>query len=275
MKKPIKYLVRCDMEGISGIVSYDQADPTGAEYTDGRKYFHSDLNALIQGLFEGGADEVHIYDEHFYGRNIDLTLLKPVGEDKKLVLYNGKPPYRADWAGGLDESFRGLILLGFHSMRGTGELLHHSYEPDIRALRINGIPVGEIGIEAAIAGDLGVGLAMITADSAGSKEAQQLVGEGLTAVSVKESLSECGGICYPLEDTANTIHQAACRVATRGTAAKPFHCAAPVDLEVELFDTPYAQKYMELYGSSHIIGNSALACWAEYWKRKLEVQSKL
>jgi len=270
-----KYLNRCDMEGISGIVSYDQADPSGAEYSEGRRFFHSDLNALIRGLFDGGADEVHVYDEHFYGRNVDLSKVhQPDG--KKLVFYAGKPPYRSDWAGGLTADFSGLILLGFHSMRGTGELLHHSYEPDIRALRINGVSVGEIGVEAAIAGDFGVGLAMVTADSAGIAEAEALVGaEGLTGIAVKESLSEFGGLCYPLEVTEDLIYRGALELAKRESAAKPFRCEAPVQLEVELFNTPYAEIYRRLYGEEPIVGDTALECWAEYWKRKSEVQSKL
>ena len=41
----------------------------------------------------------------------------------------------------MDESFLGLILLGFHSKRGTGELLHHSYEPDIKDLILNNASV--------------------------------------------------------------------------------------------------------------------------------------
>ena len=85
-----------------------------------------------------------------------------------------------------------LILLGFHSKRNTGELLHHSYEPDIKDLILNGVSVGEIGIEAAIAGDYGVPLVMITADSAGVAEAETLI-PGVVGVSVKQSLSADGG----------------------------------------------------------------------------------
>jgi D-amino peptidase len=74
----------------------------------------------------------------------------------------------------LDASFTGLILLGFHSKRNTGELLHHSYEPDIKDLILNGISVGEIGIETAIAGDWNVPLVMITPTQR-SKRAEALV----------------------------------------------------------------------------------------------------
>ena len=162
-----RYMVRCDIEGVSGVVSYEQAEPGKREYAFGHEMFMSDLIALLQGLNAGGADEVVIYDEHYYGRNIDMGELVC-----NVSAICGKPPYRPDWAGGLDASFAGVVLLGFHSKFGTpGGLLHHTYELDIRDLRINGVSVGEIGMEAAIAGDYGVPVVLVTGDSAGVAEA--------------------------------------------------------------------------------------------------------
>ena len=266
-----KFLIRCDMEGISGIVSYEQADPSMAEYSEGRRYFMSDLNAIINGLYDGGADEVHVYDEHFYGRNVIFDML----DHKEVVLYCGKPPYRKDWAGGLDKSFDGLILLGFHSKRGTeNALLNHSYEPDIRDICINGVSVGEIGVEAAIAGDFNVPVAMLVADSEGISEAKKLL-KGVSCVCVKESYSEFGAKCYSLKKTYNMIYQAARLLAEQGSNAEVYRCGNNVKFEFTFFDTPYAAKYRELFGEPVIEGKTALECWAKYWKNKLEVNHSL
>ena len=97
-----KYMIRCDIEGVSGVVSYEQAEPGKPEYDFGLRMFKSDLCACIDGLLEGGADEVVIYDEHYDGRNIDPTWLP-----ERVSFISGKPPYRADWAGGLDASYAG------------------------------------------------------------------------------------------------------------------------------------------------------------------------
>ena len=51
-----KFMIRCDVEGVSGVVSYDQAEPGKPEYETGRKWFMSDLTALVKGLVDGGAD---------------------------------------------------------------------------------------------------------------------------------------------------------------------------------------------------------------------------
>ncbi|HEX2949030.1 MAG TPA: M55 family metallopeptidase, partial [Armatimonadota bacterium] len=66
-----KYMIRCDIEGVSGVVSYRQTEPGNSEYEFGLRMFRSDLCACIDGLLDGGADEIVIYDEHYYGRNID------------------------------------------------------------------------------------------------------------------------------------------------------------------------------------------------------------
>ena len=178
MAKQYKFMIRSDIEGVSGIVSYEQAEPGKNEYEAGRRLFMNDLLALVVGLREGGAGEIHIYDEHCAGRNI---LLDELPED--VYIYVGKPPYTNDWAGGIDESFDGLIMLGYHSMRGTpNALLNHTYEPDLRGLILNGLHVGEIGMEIAIAECFGVPLALITGDSEGVREAKELVHDKATPV---------------------------------------------------------------------------------------------
>lgn len=266
-----KYMVRCDIEGVTGVVSYEQAEPGKAEYSFGQRMFMSDLLALLEGLNEAGADQVVVYDEHYYGRNIDIGRLP-----ENVTAICGKPPYRADWAGGLDASFSGLILLGFHSKRGAGELLHHSYEPDIRDLVLNGVPVGEIGIETAIAGDWDVPLQMITADSAGVAEARGLV-PGVVGVCVKESLSAAGGACPSAARTARMIRESAAQVVRAPPPARPWKVRRP-ELEVLFQPGPYHDAFRRLHrcgDSIRIPGATVTACWAEYWRMKLEAQEAM
>ncbi len=269
-----RIMVRCDIEGVSGVVSPAQAEPGAAEFDFGLRMFQSDLTACLDGLMRAGADEVVIYDEHYYGRNVD-----PVWLPHGVSVIAGKPPYRPDWAGGLDESFRGVVLLGFHSMCGSGELLHHTYEPDIRELRINGVAVGEIGMEAAIAGDFGVPIVLVTADSAGAREARQLL-PGVRTVAVKESLGENAGRCPPLPETAAAIRAAAEESVTAAPDIPPFRTQAPVRLEVSFNPGPYFEAVKREFadsltpaGSMLIEGRSATEVWALYWQRKLAAQA--
>lgn len=267
-----KYMIRCDVEGVSGVVSYEQSEPGKSEFEFGKRMFMSDLLAAIDGLLAGGAEEIWIYDEHYYGRNIDMDALP-----KRVFCINGKPPYSAGWAGGLDESFEGLILLGFHSKRGTeNALLNHTYEPDIADIHINGVSVGEIGMETAIAGVYGVPLLMITGDSEGVREAQKLV-PGVCGVSVKESLSEFGAVCYAGEETKERIFEAARAIAENKPQVKPYVVGkAKVTFTLKA-GTPYTKIYRELYGldaknESTIEAEDVLSAYAEYWARKRRCQ---
>lgn len=268
-----KYMIRCDIEGVSGVVSYEQAEPGKSEFDFGKRMFMSDLLAVIDGLNAGGADEIWIYDEHYYGRNIDIDNLP-----ENVFCINGKPPYLKDWAGGLDESFAGLILLGFHSKRGTeGALLNHTYEPDIADIDINGTSVGEIGMEAAIAGVYNVPLVMITGDSEGIREAKELVPE-TCGVTVKESLSEFGATCYPLDVTVKKIFDAAKAVAKKGNGAKPYNVGR-AKVKFTLKPGRYTDIYKSLYpmdgNVSTIEGETVLEAYAEYWNRKLVCQKMM
>ena len=270
-----KVMIRCDIEGVSGVVSYAQAEPGKPEFEFGLRMFRSDLMACVEGLLEGGTREVVIYDEHYWGRNVDPAWL-PDG----VSVIAGKPPYRADWAGGLDNTFDGVVLLGFHSMYGTGAVLHHSYELDIRELRLNGTAVGEIGMEAAVAGDLELPVLLVTADSAGVAEAAALM-PGVHTVTVKESLGEIQAHCPPLHVTAKAIRTAAREAVATSPSAEPFRVGREVVLEVRFNPGPYLESLRRCFpdslsgdGPMVIKGGSAAEVWAVYWQRKLQAQGE-
>ena len=60
----MKILIAADMEGISGVVHWDQVSDTHKEYDRFRKLMTGDVNAAIRGAFDGGATEVIVADGH-------------------------------------------------------------------------------------------------------------------------------------------------------------------------------------------------------------------
>ena len=271
-----KFHIRCDMEGVSGVVSMAQVTPHAPEYALAREWFMAELMALVEGLRAGGATEVSIYDEHWFGRNVDLARIP-----KDVRVFCGKPPYRPNWAAGVDSSCTGLILHGLHSMEGTGFTLCHTYEPDFRAINLNGTPVGEIGVEAAVAGDWGVPLAMVIADSAGCAEAKALV-PGVETVATKISHSYSGAECFPLCDVVKAIRQKAIAIAKRKPATRPYKLEAPVELACSFKPGRYldglrrlAKNRFTTVDTIKITADTVTAAWAEYWQLKLKVQSAL
>ncbi len=271
-----QFMIRSDMEGLSGVVHDQQVDPRGCDYAYGLEMLKADLQACLAGLFAGGADEVLIYDEHFDGRNIH-----PAWLPQAVRVICGKPPYRADWAGGLDAKCAGMIMLGFHARAGEPDaLLAHTYEPDIAKLVLNGQEVGEIGIETAIAGDMGVPLLMLTGDSAGVAEAEHLVA-GVVGVRVKQSLGARAAEVLPLTQSTGAIRAAAERVARAPRLAQPWRIRAPVTLDVHLHDNAYLRAVRELRSGQmvhpHVLrlqDSSTLDVWADYWQLKLQAQRR-
>jgi D-amino peptidase len=269
----LKFMVRSDMEGASGIVNYSQAEVGGSEYAEGQRYFLSDLAALLRGL-EGA--EVHIYDEHFFGRNIPLDAVPP-----GVKVYYGKPPYRPDWAGGLTGDFDGMILLGLHSKAGTPDaILPHTYEADIEDISVNGMSVGEIGMETLIAGELGVPLSLIVGDNAGCREARNLVPETL-CVETKQGFCETGALVFPLKETAVWIEDAARHLVNSAGKASPLPAPKNPAVEIKLFEGLFRRHFSALFpqyirdGVVNLRGQTLCSVWAEYWRMKLAAQTAM
>ena len=272
------FVIRADIEGVSGVVHSEQAEPGKPEFAFGLRMFQSDLLAVLAGLFNGGADLVTVYDMHYYGRNVDVATL-PV----KARLIAGKPSYSPNEAGGLDGSCSGLVLLGFHSKVGTqGGLLAHTYEPDILDIRLNGLSVGEIGIEAAVAGDFGVPLILYTGDSAGAVEARALV-PGLVTAVVKESMGAASGLCYALDRTLSDIRKQARRAARNCATAVCFRVEGkPVMLEVDLADGFFRDEFARRHpgwmsdrNTVRIGSESTVQAWSLYMLNKNDCYAAL
>ena len=52
----MKILLAVDMEGITGVTTWDHVTPGHAEYTRFRRLMTQDVNAAIRGACEAGAD---------------------------------------------------------------------------------------------------------------------------------------------------------------------------------------------------------------------------
>ncbi|OQX56819.1 hypothetical protein B5M50_06775, partial [candidate division KSB1 bacterium 4484_219] len=66
----MKVLIAADMEGITGVTSWDHVSPDKPDYNRFRKLMTQDVNAVIEGCIEAGADEIIVSDGHAYGYNI-------------------------------------------------------------------------------------------------------------------------------------------------------------------------------------------------------------
>ncbi len=264
----MKIMIRSDVEGVTGVTTYAEAEKS--EF--GRAMLMNDLLACIDGLLAGGAKEIVVYDEHTDGRNIDMTMLP-----KEVSVIRGKPHYTPEW-GGIDDSFDAMMMVGFHAKSGVqGALLPHSYSRKNLDIRLNGRSVGEIGMEAAVAGDFGVPFWFITGDSAGMAEAKSDI-LGVRTVTVKESFGENEAQCYAAVKTAEMIRTAARQVLENPPDVKPFKIDGPVQMEIDLAESDYTEKLRKIYPAAFVKGNTFCldgSTVTDVWSQYLHIQDEV
>ena len=80
---------------------------------------------------------------------------------------------------GIDETFDAAIFIGYHASTSNteGVRAHTISSANLTAVRINGVEMMEASINAAIAGDFGVPVIMISGDDATIEEARRVIGD--------------------------------------------------------------------------------------------------
>jgi len=221
----LKVFIAVDLEGVGGYVKWDATD-RGRE----RELITGEANAAIAGAFEGGATKVLVTEAHANMRNII-----PEEMDPRATFLSGTPKPLNHMAG-IDSTFNAAMFVGYHSKAGTKNgVMAHTYSADIFSLRFNGVEVGEIGTDAAIAGHFGVPVVMVSGDRAACEEARELLGEIETVV-VKEGISRYAARCVPVEEVHRLIREGAKRALGKVGVVSPFIIKSPVRGEITFTD---------------------------------------
>lgn len=177
----MKLYMMTDLEGVAGVINFqDWTGPRKPYYELAREFLTAEVNAAIDGFFEGGATEMLIADGHGPGA-VNIHQLDPRVE------------YMRGWGEGpwpltLDESYDALVYVGQHAKAGTeyGHLAH-TQGTNYLDLSINDISIGEFGQLAMCASELGVRTIFGSGDKAFTEEAQKLV-PGIETVAVKRGI---------------------------------------------------------------------------------------
>lgn len=198
-----KVYISVDMEGISGVNGDDQTAAGQSEYGRARKLMAEDANAAIRGAFAGGASEVVVNDSHGSQRNLLPEDLDP---RVRLISHSFK---RHGMMEGLDESFDAVIFVGYHAKASAPRgLFAHTGSGVVRDLQVNGVSVGEGGMNAAMAAWHGVAVAMVTGDDAAVEEVKAIA-PGVKTVAVKRAINTRAVELLPLGEARRLIEAGA------------------------------------------------------------------
>lgn len=223
----MKFMVAVDCEGVACVVGRrGMALGEGKHYEWAAKQATREADAAAKGLFDAGATEVIVWDNHGTGINLSYEDI-----DQRCQIALGAGAQRR-WPG-LDSSFAGVAMIGYHAMDNTVDaVLAHSFSSaTYQYIKVNGVEVGEMAIDAACAGELGVPLIFVSSDDKGIAEAQKLA-PWVETVATKRGLGWNVTVSkHPLQ-AAMEIRQGAARAAHRLAEAKPFSFASPMQVEL-------------------------------------------
>jgi D-amino peptidase len=236
----MKILIAADMEGITGVTTWDQVAPGHAEYGRFRRLMTQDVNAAIRGVCDAGADEVIVADGHWNGSNILVEEL-----DQRARLNTGSPsPF--SMMQGIDESVDGVLFIGYHARNGSADaILDHTWSSKTVAnVWLNDLLTGEYGLNAALAGHFGVPVIMASGDQTACRQMSDLLGEIVAAV-VKQASGRFAAECLTPQVSQGLIYESACRAVERlseGDVPDPFILETPVRVMVEFFTSDMADR---------------------------------
>jgi len=196
----VKFYLSVDMEGISGLVDDSFIDSSKRHYERGQEIMTKEANHVIEAAFGSGCSAITVNDSHSKMNNLLFEKLHP---EARLISGDVKPYSMVQ---GLDSTYEGMGMIGYHARAGTPGAMSHSMFHNVRNFYINELVVGELGMNAYVAGYLGVPVLFVAGDDRTALEAEQLIPNITTAV-VKESISRSSALLLSPHKTERILRE--------------------------------------------------------------------
>jgi D-amino peptidase len=224
--------VSADIEGCATLVHWDEVLPSAdIAYERARWLMTGEVNAVLAGAFAAGAANAVVNDSHSRMRNliagdVDTSATVVTGRLKPLYMLEGI----AAGAAPADAAF----FLGYHgAINDAAAVMAHTYSPRlIFELRLNGEPVGEVTINAALAGHFGVPVALVTGDQATIAEARRNL-PWAVGVQTKTSIGYFAADCLSPAAVCDALRDGARRAIEDLVQMQIYLLPAPVVMELD------------------------------------------
>jgi len=211
-----------DAEGVAGVCRQDQTDPKDQEM---RQLLTGEINAAVDGLYAGGADDVIVWDGHDGSQTLSALTIHP---RSKLIIGDLGVTMT------LERHYAAIGFVGQHARANRkGGIMAHSYSSlGIQTMLLNGKPVGEIETRAALAGTFGTPVIFLSGDQAAADDLHAIVPEAELAV-VKEGFSNYACQTLSAEAARALIRERAQRAMQKTGEIKPYKIEGPVTIQIE------------------------------------------
>ncbi|MBM3450860.1 MAG: hypothetical protein FJX78_07775 [Armatimonadetes bacterium] len=233
----MKVYISTDMEGISGVVDRAQISPPGLDFKRGRLLHTEDANAAVRGALAAGATEVVVSGGHGGNgmRNIVDEQMHPAA-----WLITGDT--RESTLQGLDASYAAVVLIGYHTRHGLSGVLDHTITArDVQEIRVQGRPIGEIGLHGLVAGAHGVAVVLVSGDDRLVAETRDWFPWAVPVV-VKYAIGRHAARCMHPKRAQQSIEEDTARALGALDKMKPLDVGKPIVAELEFKRTAHADE---------------------------------
>jgi D-amino peptidase len=211
-----------DAEGVAGVCRQDQTDPKDQEM---RQLLTGEINAAVNGLYQGGAEDVIVWDGHDGSQTLSALTIHA---SAKLIIGDLGVSMT------LERNYAAIGFIGQHARANRkGGIMAHSYSSlGIQTMLMNGKPVGEIETRAALAGAFHTPVIFLSGDQAAADDLRAIVPNAELAV-VKEGFSNYACQTLSAENARLLIRDRSIRAMQRIAEIKPYVVEGPVDIQIE------------------------------------------
>ncbi|TLS38534.1 M55 family metallopeptidase [Pseudalkalibacillus caeni] len=224
----MKIFISADIEGISGVATNVQLKKND-EYQRFRKLMTQEVNAVIEGAFNGGATEVVVADGH---GNMSNIFIEDLDERARLVSGNNRVMCQLQ---GLDETFDAIMFVGHHGREAGSErttISHTLAGIAVGEMKINGKVVGETEMNTIVAGGFDVPAIFISGDDAYVDEVKETLPDVEAAV-VKYGVDRFAAELISPKQARKEIVEKAEAAVRRIKEFTPYKVDGPITFEIE------------------------------------------
>jgi D-amino peptidase len=222
--------ISVDMEGIAGVSHPGPTRRDDSGYGANVELMVGEANAAIEGALAGGADDILVNDSHGGMYNLRPADLHPAARvlqgQKAWSMVAGAGPHA-----GPGGEFDVALFVGYHARAGhPTATIAHTYTGRPTLSRLNGRPVGESGMNAAMLGAWGIPVGLVVGDDALADEIQAWL-PWAERVVVKQGHGT---------SAAASVHPTIARDLVRSGAERAVRRAAAGDLQLLVVEPPIA-----------------------------------
>jgi D-amino peptidase len=135
---------------------------------------------------------------------------------------------------GIDSSFGTMMFIGAHANAGSRGVMPHNFAFD--SFTVNGKILNEVGINALIAGEMGVAVSLVSGDDVLIEETKAMLDNGFVAIVTKRAVGRSAAITYSPAKVRQMLQAGAAEAVRRARRKefKPLVLDKPYQVELKL-----------------------------------------